>query len=139
MKKIKTRETKIIKVKMRKEQQIPVTRNCVSCSSNDDVTGCRLKGKLSPSTCIFNGFSYYKKGKQFFFCERCETHSVTSQVAGFTGEPNEPRIVFWCQNCDDYPIIEGDIYRGYPIEGIVFSEKRNSFLDRTDEKGEIFR
>jgi hypothetical protein len=117
----------------------PVTRNCNSCALNDDVIGCRLTGKLSPSKCVFNKFSHYKKGKQFFFCERCETHSVTSQIAGFTNIPHEPRIVFWCQKCDDYPIIEGEEYHGYPIEGIIFTERRNTFLDRRDEKGDIFK
>jgi hypothetical protein len=52
--------------------------------------------------------------------------------------PQEPRIIFWCQNCDDYPIIEGEEYHGYPIEGIEFVERRNTFLDRRDEKGDIF-
>ncbi len=137
--KVKIRETNIRNVKMREKQIIPVTRNCTSCSSNDDVTGCRLKGQLSPSKCVHDGFSYYKKGKQFFFCERCKTNSVTSHIVGFKNTPNEPRIVFWCQNCDDYPIIDGDEYRGYPIEGIIFSEKRNTFLDRKDDKGDIFR
>ena len=116
----------------------PVTRNCNSCALNDDVIGCRLTGGLSPSKCTKNVFAYYKKGKQFFFCERCETHSVTSQIAGFIGVPHEPRIVFWCQNCDDYPIVEGEEYRGYPIEGIIFTERRNTFLYRRDEKGDIF-
>lgn len=135
----KVREAKCIKTRIRKKQVIPTTRNCVSCASNDDVVGCRLTGQLSPSMCITNGFSYYKKGKQFFFCERCETCSVTSQLAGFVKAPYEPRIVFWCQNCDDYPIIEGEIYRGYHIEGVTFSKRRNTFLDRIDDKGDIFR
>lgn len=137
--KIKTKKVDTIREKAKKKQAIPVTRNCISCSSNDDVTGCRLRGQLSPSKCVHDGFSYYRKGKQFFFCERCETHSVTSQIVGFAKLPNEPRIVFWCQNCDDYPIIDGDEYRGYPIEGIIFSERRHSFLDRKDDKGDVFR
>lgn len=117
----------------------PVTRNCNSCALNDDVVGCRLTGGLSPTKCIRNVFAYYKKGKQFFFCERCETHSVTSQIAGFINIPYEPRIVFWCQNCDNYPIVEGEEYHGYPIEGITFVERRNTFLYRKDGKGEIFK
>lgn len=137
--KAKVREIKSTKTRMRKEQAIPVTRNCNSCVLNDDVIGCRLRGQLSPSQCVSNGFSYYKKGKQFFFCERCKTHSVTSQIAGFVNSPQEPRIVFWCQNCDDFPIVEGEKYGGYSIRGIVFVENRDSFLDRIDEKGDIFR
>lgn len=127
-----------IKINVIHDTKAPATRNCNSCALNDDVIGCRLTGGLSPSKCIQNVFAYYKKGKQFFFCERCETHSVTSQMAGFTRIPYEPRLVFWCQNCDDYPIIEGEEYHGYPIEGIAFVEKRNTFLYRKDEKGEIF-
>ena len=120
---------------------IPATRNCNSCAQNDDVVGCRLTGKLSPSKCVYDGFSYYKKGKQFFFCERCGTYSVTSQIAGFITIPQEPRIVFWCQYCDDFPIIEGEKYNGYSIKGIIFVDKSkiNTHLDRKDEKGEIFR
>lgn len=139
--KIKTvaKENIGIRAKIRTGPVFPVTRNCYSCALNDDVIGCRLKGKLSPSKCVLNKFSYYKKGKQFFFCERCETHSVTSQIAGFTNIPHDPRIVFWCQNCDDYPIIEGEEYHGYPIAGIKFVERRNSFLDRKDSKGDIFK
>jgi hypothetical protein len=145
--KIKTKvETKTIskkkvnvKINVIHDTIAPVTRNCNSCALNDDVIGCRLTGGLSPSKCIQNVFAYYKKGKQFFFCERCETHSVTSQMAGFTNIPHEPRLVFWCQNCDDYPIIEGEEYHGYPIEGISFVERRNTFLYRKDEKGEIFK
>jgi hypothetical protein len=125
-------------LKVRNNPIAPVTRNCNSCALNDDVIGCRLTGGLSPLTCIKNVFAYYKKGKQFFFCERCETHSVTSQVAGFISIPHEPRIVFWCQNCDDYPIVEGEEYHGYPIEGIIFTERINTFLYRKDEKGDIF-
>lgn len=139
MVKAKVREAKGIKTRMRKRQILPITRNCASCASNDDVIGCRLTGQLSPSICVTNGFSYYKKGKQFFFCERCETCSVTSHVVGFMQVPYKPRIVFWCQNCDDFPIIEGEEYRGYPVEGMTFLKKRNSFLDRRDDKGDIFR
>lgn len=138
-----------VKTKVKKEVNIrtnvihdtiaPVTRNCISCALNDDVIGCRLIGGLSPLKCMRNMFAYYKKGKQFFFCERCETHSVTSQIAGFVNIPNEPRIIFWCQKCDDYPIVEGEEYRGYPIEGITFVERRNTFLHRKDEKGELFK
>lgn len=117
----------------------PVTRNCNSCALNDDVIGCRLTGGLSPLKCIRNVFAYYKKGKQFFFCERCGTHSVTSQIAGFINVPYEPRLVFWCQKCDDYPIVEGEEYRGYPIEGITFLERRNTLLYRKDEKGDLFK
>jgi RNase P subunit RPR2 len=135
--KTKVRDIASIKIRMRKKQIIPTTRNCFSCASNDDVIGCRLKGQLSPSNCIINGFSYYKKGKQFFFCERCKTCSVTSQIAGF--RKNEPRIVFWCQNCDDFPIIEGEEYRGYAIEGMTFLKRRDTFLDRKDDKRDIFR
>ena len=139
MTKSKLRNVQITEVKLRKKQMVPITRNCNSCASNDDVMGCRLSGQLSPLNCVNNGFSYYKKGKKFFFCERCETRIVTSQVAGFTKIPYEPRIVFWCQNCDDFPIIEGEEYRGYPVEGMTFLKRRNTFLDRKDEKGEIFR
>lgn len=139
MKKEKVRKVKGTEARMRKTQAIPVTRNCNSCSLNDDVIGCRLRGQLSPSKCVSNGFSYYRKGKQFFFCERCKTRSVTSQIAGFFDTPNEPRLIFWCQNCDDFPIIEGEEYRGYPIRGIVFVKKSGTFLDRNDEKGDIFR
>jgi len=135
----KIRKVKGIDPRMRKTQVIPVTRNCNSCALNDDVIGCRLRGQLSPSNCVSNGFSYYKKGKQFFFCERCKTRSVTSQIAGFIDTPHEPRLIFWCQNCDDFPIIEGEEYRGYQIRGIAFVKKRETFLDRNDEKGEIFR
>jgi hypothetical protein len=117
----------------------PVTRNCNSCALNDDVIGCRLTGGLSPLKCIRNVFAYYKKGKQFFFCERCETHSVTSQIAGFASLPHKPRIVFWCQNCDDYPIVEGEEYHGYPVEGIAFVERRNTLLYRKDRKGDLFK
>lgn len=139
--KTKTRTKKRTKTKVRNGSTIPVTRNCNSCALNDDVIGCRLSGKLSPSKCVFNGFSYYKKGKQFFFCERCETHSVTSQIAGFINLPYEPRIVFWCQQCDYYPIIEGEEYHGYSIKGITFVDKSriNTCLDRRDGKGEIFK
>jgi len=139
--KAKTREKTKTRIKIANGPIIPVTRNCSSCAANDDVMGCRLSGKLSPSKCVFNGFSYYKKGKKFFFCERCETHSVTSQIVGFVNIPYEPRIVFWCQNCDDYPIVEGEEYQGYSIEGITFVNKSriNSHLDRKDGKGEIFR
>ncbi len=135
----KVRKVKGKEARMRKTQEIPVTRNCNSCVLNDDVIGCRLRGQLSPSKCISNGFSYYKKGKQFFYCERCKTRSVTSQIAGFVNTPNEPRLIFWCQNCDDFPIIEGEEYRGYPIRGIAFIKKSETFLDRNDEKGDIFR
>jgi hypothetical protein len=137
----KTRSKKKVNIKINviHDTIAPATRNCNSCASNDDVIGCRLTGGLSPSKCIRNMFAYYKKGKQFFFCERCETRSVTSQMAGFMKIPHEPRLVFWCQNCDDYPIIEGEEYRGYPIEGISFVERRNTFLYRKDEKGEIFK
>lgn len=137
--KTKVRKVNGLRLKMRKKQMIPITRNCASCVSNDDVMGCRLKGQLSPAGCVAAGFSYYKKGKQLFFCERCETCSVTSHVAGFMQVPSEPRIVFWCQNCDDFPIIEGEVYRGYHVEGMTFLKRRNSFLDRNDDKGEIFR
>lgn len=138
---IKTRAKKKVNTKINviHDTTAPVTRNCNSCALNDDVIGCRLTGGLSPSKCVRNVFAYYKKGKQFFFCERCETHSVTSQIAGFISMPHEPRIVFWCQNCDDYPIVEGEEYHGYPIEGITFVERRNTFLYRKDEKGEIFK
>ena len=133
------RNLPLVNTKLRKRRLIPITRNCNSCASNDDVMGCRLSGQLSPSKCVSRGFSYYKKGKQFFFCERCKTRSVTSQVAGFIKVPYEPRIVFWCQNCDYYPIIEGEEYHGYPVAGMTFLKRRNSFLDRKDDKGEIFR
>lgn len=85
---------------------IPITRNCNSCILCDDVIGCRLTGNISPARCIFNGFAYYKKGKQLFYCERCKTNSVTSSVVGFMEDPQDPRINFWCQRCDDIPIIE---------------------------------
>lgn len=137
--KSKIGEVKSIRTKMRRRQMIPVTRNCNSCILNDDVIGCRLRGQLSPSKCVSDGFSYYKKGKQFFFCERCSTHSVTSQIAGFIDTPQEPRLIFWCQNCDDFPIIEGEEYHGYSIKGIAFVKQRDSFLDRIDKKGDIFR
>jgi hypothetical protein len=141
--KAKTRTKKIAKtnadVKVINDSITPVTRNCNSCALNDDVIGCRLTGGLSPLTCIRNVFAYYKKGKQFFFCERCETHSVTSQIAGFISEPHDPRIVFWCQKCDNYPIVEGEEYHGYSIEGIKFTKRRNTFLYRKDDKGDIFK
>lgn len=127
-----------IKINVIHDTKAPATRNCNSCALNDDVIGCRLTGGLSPSTCMRNMFAYYKKGKQFFFCERCKTHSVTSQIAGFICIPHAPRIVFWCQHCDDYPVVEGEEYRGYPVEGITFVERRDTFLHRKDEKGEIF-
>ncbi len=127
------------KVNIIHDTKAPATRNCNSCALNDDVIGCRLTGGLSPSKCVKNVFAYYKKGKQFFFCERCETHSVTSQIAGFMSIPNTPRIIFWCQNCDNYPIVEGEEYRGYPIEGITFVQRRNTLLYRKDEKGDIFK
>lgn len=114
---------------------IPITRNCHSCILNDDVMGCRLTGKISPARCVFNGFAYYKKGKQLFLCERCGTNSVTSQVVGFMKDPQEPRITFWCQECDNYPIIEGEEYRGYNIEGITFVDlSRISTYLHTDEE-----
>ncbi len=145
--KIKTRiKTKIVdnekvktKINATHDTIVPVTRNCNSCALNDDVIGCRLTGGLTPSRCIKNVFAYYKKGKQFFFCERCKTHSVTSQIAGFMIKPHAPRIVFWCQNCDNYPIVEGEEYHGYPIEGIAFVQRRNTLLYRKDEKGDIFK
>lgn len=114
-----------------KIMKIPSTRNCNSCALNDDVIGCRLTGKISPARCIFNGFAYYKKGKQFFLCERCRTNSVTSHIAGFMQDPQEPRITFWCQECDDYPIIEGIEYIGYKVEGIIFVNinRINTYLD----------
>jgi hypothetical protein len=137
--KVKIKKEVNIRTNIIHDTIIPTTRNCNSCASNDDVIGCRLTGGLSPLKCIRNMFAYYKKGKQFFFCERCETHSVTSQIAGFISVPNEPRIVFWCQKCDNYPIVEGEEYRGYPIEGITFVKRRNTFLSRKDEKGELFK
>lgn len=109
---------------------IPLTRNCNSCINNDDVIGCRMTGSLSPARCVFNGFAYYKKGKQLFLCERCGTNSVTSSVIGFMQTPKEPRISFWCEKCNDYPIIEGEEYRGYKVEGIIFSNRINTYLDR---------
>lgn len=113
-----------------RKKMIPVTRNCNSCISCDDVIGCRLTGSISHARCIFNGFAYYKKGKQFFYCERCETNSVTSSVAGFMQVPPDPRITFWCEKCDDYPIIEGEEYGGYKVEGIIFTNRMNSYLER---------
>ena len=108
----------------------PVTRNCNSCILCDDVIGCRLTGGLSPARCVFNGFAYYKKGKQLFYCERCGTNSVKSCVAGFRQKPSDPRITFWCQKCNDYPIIEGEEYMGYRVEGIIFTCRMNTYLER---------
>lgn len=113
---------------------IPATRNCNSCNLNDDVIGCRLTGSISPTRCVSNGFAYYKKGKQFFLCERCETNSVTSHVSGFIKNPPNPRISFWCHKCSDFPIIEGEIYTGYPVEGITFVNRRNTYLYRENGK-----
>ena len=109
---------------------IPITRNCSSCLLNDDVIGCRLITGVSPARCVSDGFAYYKKGKQLFLCERCGTNSVTSQVVGFMEDPQEPRITFWCQKCDNYPIIEGEEYRGYSVEGITFvnADRINTYL-----------
>ena len=137
--KTKTKKKVNARINIIHDTVTPVTRNCNSCALNDDVIGCRLTGGLSPLKCIRNVFAYYKKGKQFFFCERCKTHSVTSQIAGFINIPYDPRIVFWCQNCDNYPIVEGEEYRGYPIEGITFAGRRNTFLHRKDEKGDLFK
>lgn len=113
---------------------MPVTRNCNSCILCDDVTGCRLTGNISPARCVFYGFAYYKKGKQLFYCERCNTNSVTSSVTGFMRLPPDPRITFWCQRCDNYPIIEGEEYRGYKVEGIIFTNKINNCLERKKTK-----
>lgn len=112
-----------------KKKMIPITRNCNSCLLCDDVIGCRLTGGLSPARCVFNGFAYYKKGKQLFYCERCKTNSVTSSVSGFRQEPPDPRITFWCHNCNDYPIIEGEEYTGYKVEGIIFTNRMNTYLE----------
>lgn len=112
---------------------IPSTRNCYSCALNDDVIGCRMTGRVSPARCVFNGFAYYKKGKQFFFCERCRTNSVTSSVTGFMQYDQEARITFWCHKCDDYPLIEGSEYRGYKVEGIMFSNRNNTYLERVED------
>lgn len=114
----------------KKMMMIPITRNCNSCVFCDDVIGCRLTSGVSPARCIFNGFAYYKKGKQLFYCERCGTNGVTSSVAGFMEDPQEPRVTFWCQKCDDYPIIEGEEYGGYKVEGIIFTNRINSYLER---------
>lgn len=113
---------------------IPVTRNCNSCILCDDVIGCRLTGRISPARCIFNGFAYYRKGKQLFYCERCKTNSVISSITGFMTSPQEPRITFWCEECDDFPIIEGEEYRGYKVEGIKFSNRINTYLIRKTKK-----
>lgn len=109
---------------------IPITRNCHSCSLNDDVIGCRLTGSLSPTRCVRNQFAYYIKGKQFFYCERCRTNSVISKITGFLENPPDARIIFWCENCNDFPMIEGEEYHGYRIKGITFVHKNriNSIL-----------
>jgi hypothetical protein len=44
--------------------------------------------------------------------------------------PQDPRISFWCQKCDDYPIIEGEEYNGYKVEGIIFTNRMNFYLER---------
>jgi len=107
------------------------SRKCNSCLYNDDVIGCKLSGDRSQAACAYHKFSYYKKGKRFFLCERCKTNSVISQLVGYIQIPPRPRLIFWCQKCNDYPIVEGKIYKGYDIEGIEFIKKRTHQKSRS--------
>lgn len=96
-------------------------KTCNTCLENDDVTGCKLSNS---SLCVYNGFSNWRMGKRLFFCERCKTNSVVIQMAGHHLVPQEPRISVWCLKCDDYPIVEGEIYSGHKVEGIEFKKGR---------------
>lgn len=59
-----------------------------------------------------------------FYCEACETYSVVFNLAGQMQDSQIPRLVPWCTECDDYPIVNGNASTGKEYPELEFREKR---------------
>lgn len=111
---------------------------CDSCSWHNTVTDCGLKPKI----CINNNkYTRYRKA-HLLPCDRCKTYSVVTRVDKIidknTGNILKPVLNFFCLKCNENPIINGAIFRGYELKGIKFtSQYLKAFKEKRQQKVEI--
>ncbi len=104
-----------------------IKADCESCSRHDTIVGCRLKKR---EQCI-NGNKYtkYRRG-HLLPCDRCKTYSVITKIDKITKNNTIlPSITFLCLKCRDHPIVDGRMFRGYELGGMVFAEKYAKVLE----------
>lgn len=112
--------------------------NCDSCSWHNTITDCGLK----PKVCINNDkYTRYRKA-HLLPCDRCKTYSVVTRLDKIvdknTGNILRPVINFICLKCNENPIINGTIFRGYELKGIKFTSKYlKEFKEKRQQKEEI--